>query len=192
VTDAVTGKPLARALVSIEQAPAVFRTKLDLLAQAQGASWPTFAERPDKTLTRNDGLFWFLDLPEGRYSLTVGLPAMGSRYGKLRQNVAVTREAKGNARIVMVNFAVPPTGLRGKVTAAGRKTPVAMAEVRVKSSGEYAYTDDQGQYALLGIESGKRTVLVIAQGYKSKEQVVKLEKPGASQLEDFNLARETG
>jgi carboxypeptidase-like protein len=188
VTDAETGKPMARVLVSIIGMPALFRKKLDLLAQARGGAWESLSERPDKTQTRDDGLFWFIDLPEGKYSLSVEVPKQGSRYGKVQQNVAVV---KGNVRLAAVNFGVPPTRLRGKVTGAGHKAGVAMAEVRVKGSGEYAYTDGQGQYSLTRIEAGKRTVLVSAQGYKTKTHPVLLEKPGVSQVEDFNLSRET-
>lgn len=191
VTDAETGKPVARVLVTIIEMPAAFRRKLDLLAQARGSTWASLTERPDKAQTRDDGLFWFMDLPEGKYSLSAEVLKQGSRYGKVQQTVVIAREAKGKPRMAAVNFAMPSTGLRGKVTGASHKAGVVMAEVRVKGSGESAYTDGQGQYSLTRIEPGKRTVLVIAQGYKTKEQPVTLGKPGASQVEDFTLVRET-
>jgi hypothetical protein len=191
VTDGETGKPMARVLMSIVGMPAVFRKKLDLLARARGAAWGSLSERPDQTQTRDDGLFWFIDLPDGKYSLSAEVPKQGSRYGKAQQSVAVARDAKGNVTVAAANFALPPTGLRGKVTGAGHKAGVTMAEVRLKGSGEYTYTDGQGQYSLTRIESGKRTILVVAQGYKIKVQPVTLEKPGASQVADFSLVRET-
>jgi CarboxypepD_reg-like domain/Carboxypeptidase regulatory-like domain len=191
VTDGETGKPMARVPVSIIGMPAVFRKKLDLLAKARGTAWASLSERPDQTQTRDDGLFWFIDLPNGKYSLSAEVPKQGSRYGKAHQSVTVARDANGDVNLAASNFALPPTGLRGKVTGAGHKAGVTMAEVRLKGSGEYTHTDGQGQYSLSRIESGKRTILVVAQGYKIKEQPVTLEKPGASLVADFNLVRET-
>jgi len=191
VTDAETHKPMARVCVSITGMPPAFRQKLDLLEKAHSSSWESLSERPDRTQAHNDGLFLFVDLPPGKYSLTAEAPRLGSRYGKVQQQVTVAQDAKGNVRMVAVNFALPPTVLRGKVTGASHKAGVAMAEVRVKGSGEYAYTDSQGQYALMRIEAGKRTVLVIAQGYKTKILPVLLDKPGMSREEEVILVRET-
>ena len=191
ITNAETGKPIAGVPVSIV-GPPVFGRKLQLLGQAQGAPSGIFVAKPDQTESRNDGLFYFLDLPDGKYTVKASVPNQGTRFAGAQQSVTVSRDAKGNMKLASANLAMQPTTVRGKVTGPAHKTGVPMARVYVKGSGESAFTDAQGQYLLTGIESGKRTVVVAAQGYKTKLQQVTLAKPGIAQTEDIPLMRETG
>lgn len=192
VLDAGTGKPVADAAVSISAMPAAFEKKLAIALLAYEDRWNTMLERPDRTRTRDDGLFYFLDLPDGKYNLSASIPSYGKRYGTVQQPAVVSRDGKGDTKIAFVNLKLQPTAVKGKITGPGHKAGVALAEVRVKGSGERTFTDAQGQYTVTGIEPGKRVLLVSAQGYRSESQPVTLGDPGTSQTLNFSLTRESG
>jgi hypothetical protein len=191
VLDAATGKPVAAAAVSITTMPEAFERKLALASLAHGNRWDALKQRPDRTSTRDDGLFYFLDLPDGAYGLTASLPGQGNRYGTAQEPATVARDKQGDTRIAFVNLTLQATGVTGKITAAGQKSGVMLAEVRVRGSGERTFSDVQGQYLLAGVEPGKRTILVSAQGYKAKSQSISIPSPGALPTVNFTLARDT-
>jgi uncharacterized protein YecE (DUF72 family) len=186
--DATTKKPVPGALVEIRSKAAAFEKKLQLAAMQYGDRWATMMERADRTITRRDGLFYFLDLPDGQYTLNVRHPSAGRRYGRVEQTVQLAHDTK--KKRVRVEIALAPTTVKGRIVAPGQKVGVAMAEVRVKGSGERTFSDVQGQYLLTGLEPGKRTVTVLAQGYGAASQVVNVPEPGALETLNFNLVRE--
>lgn len=188
VVDATTKKPVPGALVAIQDKPAVFDKKLQLASMQYGDRWATMMERPDRTTTRNDGQFYFMDLPDGQYKLSAAHPSAGRRYGRAEQTVQVSQD--GKKKKVGVELALAPTTVKGKIAGPGQKAGVAMAEVRVKGSGERTFSDVQGQYSLSGLEPGKRTVTVVAQGYGIASQAINVPEPGALETLDFKLARE--
>jgi len=195
VVDATTKKPVAGAVVAIaEEKPGGFARKLQLASMQYGNRWGTMTERPDRTITRNDGQFYFMDLPDGKYKLSVAQPSAGRRYGRVEQTVQVPHDGKksqdAKKKRVGVELALPSTAVKGKIAGPGQKNGVAMAEVRVKGSGEKTFSDVQGQYLLTGLEPGMRTVTVIAQGYGVASQAVNVAAAGALETLDFNLARE--
>jgi hypothetical protein len=67
-----------------------------------------------------------------------------------------------------------------------------MAEVRVKGSGERAFSDAEGHYVLAGLEPGKRTVLAFAQGYRPASKQAAINEAGALETLNFELVREAG
>jgi hypothetical protein len=228
LADAGTGKPVGGALVSIAEGgmPAAFRRLLEARAMQYGNAWMAMTERPDRTRTAADGIFYFLDLPDGDYTLSASLPRMGSRYGAATVNAMVSSkpEKKDEAdkseepdkggkpkhkhpdyERVFVELVLRATTVHGKIIGANHKNGVAMAEVRVKGSGERTFSDTQGHYVLAGIEPIdpkedvpadddrlKRTITVLAQGYQPKSQKVALNKPGEEAVLDFELVREVG
>lgn len=186
VIDGQTARPIGGAQVAITNGPAVFMTWLAARAKQYGAQWPSMKERPDLTRAAADGHFHFMDLPDGQYTLTVSLPGVVTRYGTAQKLVTVSRDAQGHIIIATAEIALPPTTLKGQIAGQGNN-PVAMAEVRVKGSGERGFSNDQGQYVLVALEAGERTVRVSARGYDAAEQTVLLGSAGTVKTLDFTL-----
>lgn len=190
VTDAQTGRAIARALVSILAAPAEFTNWLALRRLEHGDRWLALVERPDRTLTVEDGHFHFLDLPDGQYTLEASLPGSGTRFGTAQAQAIVARDAQGKIAMAAADIALPPTTLKGRITSQiqNQNKPVVMAQVRVKGSGESAFTDSDGCYLLAGLEAGNRTLLVSATEYQTlAPQTVLLSATRAEQTQDFTL-----
>jgi Carboxypeptidase regulatory-like domain len=192
VLDAGTGKPVTNAAVSITTMPPAFQNRLAIASLAYGRSWDDLLDRPDRTSTRKDGLFCFLDLPDGKYGLSGSMPSHGNRYGVAQGSAEVSRDSKGNFKIAFLTLTPQATTVKGRITGSSHKNGVVLAEVRVKGSGERTFTDAQGQYEVAGIEPGKRVLMVSAQGYRAVSEPITLGQPGASQTLNFNLTRESG
>jgi hypothetical protein len=190
VIDAITEKVIASAIISLTKTPPAFKRRLGLYATQFGASWKVMAERPDRTRSRVDGLFYFLDLPNGDYELNISAPSFGKRYGSVGQKVKVARDANGTYQLTWAIVSLPPTTIEGCISS--KKTNISFAQVRVQGSGESAYSDDAGRYTITGVEPGKRTVLASAQGYKPVTQPVTIAKPGDVQTVNFNLLHSAG
>jgi hypothetical protein len=213
--DGVTGKPIAGAHIEIVGKPAAYEEKLRLLALSLGDTGRE-TERPDTARTRADGLFYFLDLPEGRYKVLVFLPKEDTRarnaltmkrdregdsyklngdkrYGKIQQEMTVSYK-EGFGKLAF--FKLQPTGVTGRVIGATNKAAVLLAEVRVQGSDERAFTDGQGQYTVAGVQpnqQAKRRLLVNARGYRAVQLEVMIDEPGAcKKIEDIKLSREGG
>ncbi len=184
VTDAQTGQALNGIQVTITSAPAAFTSWLALRAKQYESRWAVMAERADRTHTVKDGQYHFLDLPAGQYTLTASFPGAGSRYGTAdaKAQVVVSRTGNdlGKISLATADIALPPTTLKGQVTTADTQ-PVFFANVLVQGSGERTFSDAQGNYRLVGLEVGARTVQVSAQGYKVKSQTVQLSQAGGEQ-----------
>ena len=187
VSDFETTRSIAGALVRITAAPAEFLTQLAALAQQYGAEWATLRERPDQTATAPDGHFHFLDLPNGQYTLAVSLPGSGTRYGTRQGQVSVSRDASDNIVLAAADLTLPPTVLKGQVTRADG-TPLAMAAVRIKGSGEQGFSDGQGRYVLAPLEIGQRTIIASAQGFSPVTRVLQLATAGTAVTANFTLA----
>ena len=192
VVDAGTGKPLGDAQVAITAMPPAFTKWLKFAAIPYGSRWGKMSERADRTRSRADGWFFFMDLPDGSYRLQASAPAFGRRFGRVEEPAKISRDAGGNIRMAIVKLALQPTMVLGKVTGPGKEPGVPLARVRVKGSGERSFTDTQGKFVVAGIEPGTRTLMVSAQGYRAESQVFTLAAPGESQTVNFTLRRENG
>jgi hypothetical protein len=190
VIDTVTGKMIAEADVAMTSMPPSFQKRLNVYRSQFGAEWDARMERPDRTRSRADGQFYFLDLPDGIYGLRASVRIFGSRYGAMEQKVTVSRNAKGTYKLEWSVLGLSPTAVKGTISS--RKTSVSFARVRVQGSGETAFTDADGRYLIAGIEPGKRTLLVYAQGYRTISQRVSIAAPGDAQTVNFNLLRDAG
>lgn len=67
--------------------------------------------------------------------LEASLPGQGSRYGSAQITGQVSRDFDGNINLAVVNPAIQPTIVRGRVINQGAD-PVVMAEVRMQGSGD--------------------------------------------------------
>jgi hypothetical protein len=137
-----------------------------------------------------DGLYYFLDLPDGEYLVEAAALNGGSRYAAVSGNARVSRTTGNRGeRIVpaVLDLVLQQTTVKGWVRAG--KAPVVLARVCVKGSGECTLTDSQGQYLLAGIEKGARTIQVFSQAQAPAEKVAKLQSPGSVVELNFTLAR---
>jgi hypothetical protein len=169
--------------------PMAFQKKLAARALQYGAQWSGMTERPDRARSRPDGSFYFLDLPDGDYQLAASLPNMGKRYGAAEAKATVSRDAGGKMQIAFVDLSLQPTMVEGKITGAGQKAAVVMAEVQIRGSGERTFSDAKGHYTLAAVEPGERIVLASAQGYRPARQKVALAASGAAETVNFALTR---
>jgi len=187
VSDAVTQKPIAGAEVTLTKMPAELEKTLERLAQYAGNEWAEGSQRPDRTRSRADGLYYFLDLPDGDYEIRALLPNCGRRYGEMRQKKKVSRGDRNKSgqealKGMWVGLALHPTVIRGRIADAVKKTGVLMAEVRLKGSGERAFSGARGEFTLGPVEASEkaeRTLECFAQGYVRKERSrIVVAKPG--------------
>ncbi|MGK7877655.1 MAG: carboxypeptidase-like regulatory domain-containing protein [Xenococcaceae cyanobacterium] len=191
VRNAQTNQGIPGVQVEITGMPPAFQAKLALLAQLYSTDWGHRKERPDRTQTRYDGCFYFLDLPNGDYTLSASLLQAGTRYGSAeRRNVTVSRDLHGKiANRVIVTIDLPPTSLAGKITDRNNKALV-MAKVQLEGSSEYTFSDRNGNYRLIGLEasqspSQQRQVKVNARGYQSQATPIVLTQ---GQLQTMNIS----
>ncbi len=189
VIDAQTGKAIGNAQIEITNGPSEFLDFVAARSQQYGTHWDSMVERLDRTRTAADGHFHFMDLPDGDYTLAASLPGSGSRYGTAENSATVTRDAEGNITMATVEIPLPPTALQGRVREQGTNDPIVMAEVRLKGSGERTFTNNEGRYFLVGLETGKRTAVVSAQGYQPASKNRILNQSGQIKNLNFNLTK---
>ncbi|MGV0025330.1 carboxypeptidase-like regulatory domain-containing protein [Phormidesmis priestleyi] len=151
LTDATSGRAIAGAIVEIVD-PAL------------------------QTLTREDGGFYFIDLPVGLYSLNVSAPSFNTRYGVVTGlTIAVQNTVEGRpifdskARVKLT-----PTALVGRVTRADNNQPIERAIVQLRWTTIQTLTDQEGRYTLSGLLSSASTVQASAKGFSTSIQKVVL------------------
>lgn len=172
VSDQETGQIISGAIVEITAMPETFKTKLALRALQYGTNWDTLPKRPDRAITAIDGYFYFIDLPDGEYTLKATLPGASNRYDSAEIKVSLTTP-KYNA-----NITLPPSGIKGQLKDKEGHF-IGRAKVQIQGSGEYTFSDDEGKYLLSGLEapkdkSKKRTVnmSIFAQGYTQSDVTI--------------------
>jgi hypothetical protein len=173
VTDKQTGKPIAGA--SIECTNLVLKIK----------KW---------TRTSVDGHYYFMDLPNGDFTIDASRPQSGSRYSTAQVVASVTRTEEGRINLAIANLALPSTTITGHITGPDADDVVIdnlMAEVKLKGSEDRCFSNNLGVYLLSGIETGKRTLLVKAQGYVPVNQTVAVNTAGALVTQDILLVKAT-
>src|SRR5258708_33867046 len=126
VVGAVSQKPVADAEVMLTKMRAGLEKTLERLAQYAGSEWDTRTQRPDRTRSRADGLYYFLDLPDGDYEICALLPNCGRRYGEVRQKKKVPRgdlNKSGQKALkgMWLGLAIPPTLKRGGLHDSGKQ-----------------------------------------------------------------------
>jgi len=189
ITSEFTGAPLAGSLVRITAGPGEFQERLALLQKKWGAQWARKLDRYDQRQASSDGHYHFMDLPDGAYTLLASLPAMGSRYATEEAHVSVTRDDEDRIEMSIVDIVLSPTMIQGHIekSSGGENDEIAMAEVRISGSGERAFTNDDGNYRLIGVETGRRHLTASAPGYDSASASVTLSTPGSVKTVNFTL-----
>lgn len=191
VKDMVTRKPLGGVEVVVVSGPPAFVSELELLKKIYGIHRDGLKNLSVKTNTGNDGFFYFMDLPDGNYTVEARCPGYGSRYGKAEKTVDVKRSDKGGVLLSSLEIMLPSSVVRGRVVRAGSYAPVAMAEVRVEGSSECSFTDENGCFILSGLEASSavpRSLAVSATGYQRACIDVLLASPGDEKEVDVHLA----
>jgi hypothetical protein len=191
VSDARTDRAIAGAQVMITDGPPEFMAMLDLQSASHGRHWKDLRQRPDRRYSEQDGHFHFLDLSDGSYTLRATLPEKGSRFGTAQLSAVVSRDSFGHPIMTTVGLSLPPTTLAGRITDQSSGDPIVMAEVIIQGSHESAYSDRQGDYLLVGLEAGSRTMLVSAQGYQPVSQTVSLATAGTTLTRNVALISAT-
>jgi hypothetical protein len=64
------GEMIRGVRANIVSMPEIFRTRVSAAASANEKKWDDLDERLDRTVTKVDGIFYFLDLPAGSYALS--------------------------------------------------------------------------------------------------------------------------
>jgi hypothetical protein len=143
-----------------------------------------------ETRTARDGHYHFLDLPNGNYIVSASLPGRGTRYAAAEQRVTVSRDKESNLEMKIADLMARPTMIQGRITNSDGEA-IALAEVRVRGSGESTFSRADGGYRLTGIETSrtKRGVVATAPGYENSSKDVSLTEPGKVQEQDFKLKR---
>jgi Carboxypeptidase regulatory-like domain len=153
----------------------------------QGATVQVSGPVVARTRTTADGLFYLVDLPNGRYTVEASIPGAAGRYVVGKRDVEVSRDKSGQVQIARVEIALSGTTVSGKVSVKGREGGLTLAEVRIKGSGERVFSNVEGDYVLTGIEPGNRTVEVYAPGYESSSSRVELKQAGSMKTVNFSL-----
>ena len=86
-----------------------------------------------------------------------------------------------------------PVTLSGSVTDKGDGGAVEYATVLVVETGQWALTDEKGNYSILNIPAGSRTISVSCLGYATYEKEIQLESDNLKydvRLDRDNLALE--
>jgi hypothetical protein len=99
-------QPVAGAQITITTMPKALRQKIDDAARAAGAGGQYLDEGLDRTLTKANGLYYFLDLPAGRYTLQ----AIDKRSGiQTQKTVSVSWDQDGNVKRAIADFKLSKT-----------------------------------------------------------------------------------
>lgn len=94
-------KPMAGVHVTITSMPKGFKQSVEAAFDAAGAEWNNLEERQDRVRSRLDGIYFFLDLPEGKYTLK----AIDLQSGKQdAKSVSISWDKKQNIKMAQTNF----------------------------------------------------------------------------------------
>ena len=94
------GQAVAKAEIEISSKSDHFKCLLEGAVSAVGAG-ERWERRLDRTVTQSDGLYYFLDLPEGKYRVRAVERKSGKHYEK---TVSVSRDKEQHIKRVKADF----------------------------------------------------------------------------------------
>lgn len=158
---------------------------------------PSRASGLERTLTRPDGWFYWVDLPTGAYQLEASVPGSTRGYSQALAEVEVVEGGQDPFGQSQVSFNLSPTTLQGRVvSAADPAEPVGMARVQIAETQAYVFSSDEftkphdreWNYQFVGIASTYSviTLIITAKGYETTQKKVDL-RSGANNSLDIQL-----
>ncbi|MCL4298000.1 MAG: carboxypeptidase regulatory-like domain-containing protein [Anaerolineae bacterium] len=191
VMDGLTSEPIPGALVEIVSGPLAFEKKRGILAN--DPDWTRKVERLDRTFSQTDGIYLFVNLPDGDYQLRVTAPTPSSRYGTLViATTAATRNGAGGINLKPADVVLPPTALHGQVTD-DLDQPLKGVKVQLRGDPKLVLTDSNGKYAFTHLIVSKPTLQISATKFKSHSQKIDDLKAGQDlEITTIKLEKEPG
>jgi hypothetical protein len=164
VLDKLDRRPLPEVTVEIIDAPAAYQARLATLRQGRPSA------RPDRLVTDRHGLFRWLDLPAGTYTLRASLS--GTRYAIATTTASVVANTAASVEVLLA-----PTAVTGAVSADSPAGPLAMVRVRMLDSGEVTFSAADGSFTLSPLEPGAARVIELsAQRYITATRTLTLQQ----------------
>ncbi|GEM_PF-1083852 len=201
VKDGETGNALRDVAVEITEKPPKFERYCQLQSLQYGSQWDKMTQRCDATLTSIEGYFYFVDIPNGKYTLTFSIPGKNSRYGTTTvqtevigdsQNLLNGTESLQNRKIL--NISLIPTTLKGEIKDDDGNA-VANAKIKIEGTQENTISNSDGVYRLTQLElpssdssQGEITTIVDGYGYSPITKIATIEK-GKITILDFTLSK---
>lgn len=93
--------PLVGVPVTIISTSGDFKRRVENATIAFRKGWDNLDERIDRTISRWDGLFYFMDLPDGQYTVSVH---PGGQDTVEEKKVPVVRDKENNLAVSQVDF----------------------------------------------------------------------------------------
>jgi hypothetical protein len=193
VVDPRTSIGVAGASVEITSMPAAFTSWLSLRALGYGSKWATMTERPDRTVTADDGMFCFLDLPDGAYTVAITPKGGGRRFGATTHAFTVARDASGDINATIALISLPATAIEGTIVesqgdGSTSSSPISMATIQMQGTLERTYTDASGAFYLTDIEPGVRKLTISATGYQTVTVTATIVKGEITEMGSFVMS----
>lgn len=102
VVDA-NGNPVTKFPVIIASGPKEFEARVAGAARRVGAGWDALCERLDRTKTRSDGFYFFLDLSLGKYTVR-GVDTLSGVRGEKTVSLVAGKDGRIKAAVADINF----------------------------------------------------------------------------------------
>jgi hypothetical protein len=177
-SDEVTKQPIADAVVEL------LGQNLHIQMSENGSFYlinqqTGLVKLPTSLSKIQNGFFYFMDLPNGEYTLKVSAPKLESRYEPVKEQKVTVPNLQANVQL-------SPTRLVGQVKRSDNNEPIAKALVKLGGSEYQTLTNDKGEYILLGIVASKPTVQVSYPKFEQSSKQVEL-IAGIEHIQDFSL-----